>query len=82
MQPWKTATRKQIAFWIRDAGLCQCSAGDLDAWHEGRQVHDKWTEAESNEFVRLFSQEIDEAEKDVESWLDADSNIVPTKGGN
>jgi len=75
MNPWDTATPKQIKQWIRDAALCQWSSGDLDAWHESRQ-EGGWTEAQSNEFASSFRHEIDQAEALVDKWLGAEAEIT------
>ena len=76
MRPWQTTSRKQIAFWIRDAAMVRwISGGDANNWRDSRQ-DDGWTEDDCNVFLKHFESEINKAEKDLESWIDGEANIT------
>lgn len=69
MRPWKTASRKQIAYWIRDVAMDMWEGGSYANWEAAREA-DGWTEDDIDTFIRDFQPEIREARIQFKSWID------------
>jgi len=78
VKPWRTASRKQIAQWIRDAAfsaLIESYDAMIDDKYDAFQAHrleEGWSREDCDEFVKTFKGEIHEAIKHLDAWLDAE----------
>jgi len=70
-EPWETASRGEIECWVREAAMASW-LDDYTVWKDMRWREGGWNEETCHSFLKLFANEILQAKKHLEKWLNTE----------